>query len=152
MNFGTPLSVLVIWNGDGTQLCEVQTSVYFYDFESKKIKMIPNKWKTSQGVHAGMYLSQLVKVNWFTLSFQTHQEDQAYGLILNGFGWLKNDIKLPFSPQKLIYIYTLDLKRINDFFPQIPTAILKSSSKIIRKWNPMLELVTVYREGLKPEN
>jgi hypothetical protein len=152
VNFGTPFSVLVIWNGDGTQLLEVQTSAYFYDFESKKIKLIPNKWKTTQGVHAGMNLSQLVKVNWFTLSFQPHQENQAFGLILKGFGWLKNDLKVSFSTQKLIYVYTLDLKRINDFFPQIPTTILKSNSKIIRKWDPMLELVTIYRDGLKPEN
>jgi len=152
VNFGTPFSVLAIWNRDGTQLCEVKTSAYFSDADSKKIKMIPNKWNTKQGVHAGMYLSQLVKVNWFTLSFQAHQENQTYGLVMNGFGWLKNEIKVPFSAQKLIYIYTLDLKRINDFFPQVPTTILKSNSKIIRKWNPMLELVSIYREGMKPEN
>jgi hypothetical protein len=151
VNFGTPFSVLVVWNNEGNQLCEVQTSAYYYDEQNKKLILIQNKWKTYQGIHAGMNLSQLVVVNWFALTFRIHKDGLDNGVILHSFGWLKDESRVPFSTQKLEYTYTLDLKRIKEFFPELPAATLKSNNKLVRKWNPMLELVTIYREGLKPD-
>jgi hypothetical protein len=154
VNFGTPRAVLLIWNSEGTQLFEVRTNIYFYDFDSKKIKMIPNKWKTKQGIYAGMHLSQLVAINWLPVSFNVQHEigDSTHGDLLINYGWIRKEIKVPFSIQRLFYNYTLDLKQLDVFFPQLSTPTLKSNNMIVRKWNPRLEMVTIYREGLKPEN
>ena len=152
VNFGTPFSVLIVWNKEGNQLCEVQTSAYFYDEFNKKIMLIPNNWRTCQGIQAGMNLSHLIAVNWFALTFRIHKEGLDNGVILHSFGWLKNESKVSFSTQKLGYIYRLDLKRIKEFFPELSVSTLKSNNKLVRKWNPMLELVTIYKEGLKPDN
>ena len=154
VNFGTPHQALLIWNREGNQLYEVQASAYFYDFKHKKIKFIPNKWKTRQGIHAGMHLSGLVAINWFpvTINIRHVKGDSAYGDLHIRLGWVKNKVKVPYFPQKLVYIYSLDLKRINEFFPASLEATLKSNHKVVKKWDPMLELVTVYREGLKPDH
>jgi len=153
VNFGTPHSVLLVWNREGNLLCEVQTSVYFYDFESNKILLIPNQWKTRQGIHAGMHLSDLVSMNWFplVLNIKIVPGDSTYVDLIIHNGWIRNNRKDFFSDKILIYIYTLDLKRIYNFLPEISIATLKSNTEIIRKWNPMLELVTIYRDGLKPD-
>ena len=153
VNFGTPHSVLLIWNREGNLLCEVQTSTYFYDFESNKIILIPNQWKTRQGIHAGMHLSDLVSMSWFPMKLKiklVQGDSTSVDLIIHN-GWIRNDRKEIVSDKKLIYIYTLNLKRIHNFLPKVSITILKSNSEIIRKWNPMLELVTIYREGLKPD-
>ena len=151
VNFGTSRSVLVIWNNEGNQVCEVKASAYFYDYKSRKSKMIPNNWKTEQGIHAGMNLSQLTRVNWFVLKFWIHTGNLEDGTILPGFGWLKEKRKVTYSTRKLIYQYTLDLKYVMNFYPELTPVVLKSSDKTVRKWNPMLEIITVYREGLKPD-
>jgi len=154
VNFGTPHSVLLIWNREGNLLCEVQTSVYFYDFESNKIVLIPNQWKTKQGVHAGMSLSDLVSMNWFPMMLNTEfvpGDTTSVDLIIHQ-GWIRNNRNNTFSDKILIYIYTFDLKRIHNFFPEISMGTLKSNAEIIRKWNPMLELVSIYRNGFKPDN
>ena len=153
VNFGTPHSVLLIWNREGNLLCEVQTSTYFYDFERNRIKLIPNQWKTRQGIHAGMHLSDLVSMSWFPMKLKiklVQGDSTSVDLIIHN-GWIRNDRKEIVSDKKLIYIYTLNLKRIHNFIPKVSITILKSNSEIIRKWNPMLELVTIYREGLKPD-
>jgi hypothetical protein len=149
VNFGTSHSVLVIWNNEGNQVCEVKTSAYFYDYKSRKIKMIPNSWKTIQGIHAGMTLSRLARINWFVLKFWIHSGDLDDGTIISGFGWLREKRKVPFSMQRLIYQYTLDMKYVRDFYPDLTPVLLKSSDKTVRKWNPMLGIISVYREGLK---
>ena len=153
VNFGTSKSVLLIWNIEGNQLCEIKTNVYFYDFDSKELKLIPNRWKTGQGIFAGMRLSQLVEINRFPMgvNFQNEPGETTYGNLLIHFGWIKNEMDVPYSVQKLVYVYTLDLKRIHKFFPQIPSGTLKSNNKILKKLNPMIEMLTIYREGLKPE-
>ena len=153
VNFGTPHSVLVIWNREGNVICEVQTSTYFYDFDRKKIKMIPNQWKTKQGIHAGMHLSELVSINWFPMFINIEHEpgNSTYGHLIHRFGWIRKNRNDPYSDYKLIYTYAFDLKRIRAFYPQSPVTSLKTNSEIVRKWNPILELVTIYREGLKPE-
>jgi hypothetical protein len=152
VNFGTPYSVLIVWNTEGNMVCEVKTSAYFLDYKSKKPKLIPNSWKTYQGIYAGMNLSQLVRVNWFVLKFRIHCGDLADGMILPGFGWLKEKTNVSFSTQRLVYRYTLDMKRVNDFFPEPTPSLLRSSDRTVRKWNPLLEIITVYREGLMPGN
>ena len=38
-----------------------------------------------------------------------------------------------------------------NFYPELTPVVLKSSDKTVRKWNPMLEIITVYREGLEPD-
>jgi hypothetical protein len=153
VNFGTPKSILLIWNSAGNQLCEIKTNVYFFDFDTKKLKFIPNRWKTGQGIYAGMNLSRLVTINWLSMTVIVRNEpgDITYGNLVIQSGWIKNEIKVPFSVQKLVYIYTLDLKRIHDFFPVIPSGTLKSNNNIIKKWNPMLQMISIYREGLRPE-
>jgi len=153
VNFGTPHSVLVIWNREGNVICEVQTSTYFYDFDRKKIKMIPNQWKTKQGIHAGMHLSELASINWFPIMINIEQEpgNLTYGNLIPRMGWIRKTRNDPYSEHKLMYTYTLDLKRIHAFFPQFPNTALNSNSAILRKWNPILELVTIYRERLKPD-
>ena len=153
VNFGTPHSVLLIWNREGNLLCEVQTSTYFYDFESNRIILIPNQWKTRQGIHAGMHLSDLVSMSWFPMKLKIKLvpgDSTSVDLIIHN-GRIRNNRKEIFSDKKLIYIYTLNLKRIHNFLPKVSITILKSNSEIIRKWNPMFELVTIYREGLKPD-
>lgn len=153
VNFGTPHSVLIIWNREGNLLCEVQTSSYFYNYESKKIKLIPNLWKTKQGIHAGMHVSELVSINWFPMVLNIEQKpgNSTYGILISRLGWIRKSRKDPYSDYKLMYVYTLDLKRIHSFYPQLPPTPLKTNSAIIRKWNPILELVTIYRDGLKPD-
>lgn len=151
VEFGTPHAVLVVWNHEGTQVVEVKSSAYYYDSQKGKIDMIPNEWKTIQGIHAGMSLSQLVKVNWFAITFLVQPGNLNNGLILPGFGWLKEKRNVSFSKEKLIYNYTFDLKHIKNFFPELTASTLKSNNSTVRKWNPMLELVSVYREGKKPE-
>ena len=153
VNFGTPHSVLLIWNREGNLLCQVQTSVYFYDMTSKKMKLIPNQWKTRQGIHAGMHLSDLVSMSWFPMKLKIKLmpgDSTSVDLIIHN-GWIRNNRREIVSDKKLIYIYTLNLKRIHNFIPKVSITILKSNIEIIRKWNPMLELVTIYREGLKPD-
>ncbi|MDP4240109.1 MAG: hypothetical protein Q8904_11635 [Bacteroidota bacterium] len=154
VNFGTPRAVLLIWNSEGTKMLEVRTNIYFYDFDSKKTELIPNKWKTKQGIFAGMHLSQLVAINWWPLSFNVQHEtgDSIHGDLLINSGWIRKEIKVPFSIPRLIYNYTLDLRQLNVFFPQLSTSTLKSNNKMVRKWNPLLEMVTIYREDLRPEN
>lgn len=151
VDFGTPHAVLVVWNHEGTQLVEVKSSAYFYDCQKGKIVMIPNKWKTVQGIHAGMSLSQMVKVNWFVLTFLVQPANLNSGIIFHGFGWLREKRSVPYSKEKLLYNYTLDVKRVKNFFPVLTTTTLKSNNKTVRKWNPMLEMISVYREGMKPE-
>jgi len=152
VNFGTSHSVLVIWNAEGNLVCEVKTSAFFYDYKSKKIKTIPNNWKTYQGIHAGMNLAQLVRVNWFVLKFRIHSGDLTDGMILPGFGRLKEKANVSFSTQRLVYRYTLDLKKIKYFFPEATPSLLKSSDRTVRKWNPLLGIISVYREGIKPDD
>jgi hypothetical protein len=151
VNFGTAQSAMVIWNSEGTELYQVQASNYFRDFETGKTKMIQNKWKTKQGLHAGMSLSQIVAINWFAFSFNTPlvRGIENKGAILFHCGWIEKKIKVPYSTQKLVYRYTLDLNLINEYFPQLSTTTLNSNNKKVKKWNPMLELVTIYREGLE---
>lgn len=151
VDFGTPHAVLVVWNHKGTQVVEVKSSAYYYDSQKGKIAMIPNEWKTVQGIHAGMNLSQLVKVNWFALTFLVQPGNLNNGTILHGFGWLREKRSVPYSKEKLVYNYTLDVKRIKNHFPGLTSSTLKSNDKTVRKWNPMLELVSIYREGMKPE-
>ncbi|HEY6913413.1 MAG TPA: hypothetical protein VI413_01965 [Paludibacter sp.] len=154
VNFGTAQSILVTWNSKGTEIFQVQVSSYFQDRETGKMRMISNNWKTKQGLYAGMKLSQITRINWFPFSFNTQLNKgvENKGEILLHFGWIKKDIKVPFSSQKLVYSYTLDLKRISDYFPQLSALTLKSNNKLVRKWNPTLELITIYREGLNPQN
>jgi len=153
VNFGTPHSVLLVWNREGNLLCEVQTSTYFYDFERNRIKLIPNQWKTRQGIHAGMHLSDLVSMSWFPMKLKIKLvpgDSTSVDLIIHN-GRIRNNRKEIFSDKKLIYIYTLNLKRIHNFLPKVLIAVLKSNTEILHKWNPMLELVTIYREGMKPD-
>lgn len=152
VNFGTSKAVLMIWSEDGKVLCGVQASAFYYDYKMKKKSLIPNNWKTKQGLHAGMKLSNLVKVNWFPLSIKTNVAKADYGIVLPGFGRLKDQIKVHHANQKLIYVYTLDLKNVNEHFSTSPKAILRSNDKIVKKLNPMLEMISIYREGFKPEN
>lgn len=152
VNFGTPKAILVIWSGDGKVLCGVQASAFYYDYKIKKMNLIPNNWKTKQGIHAGLKLTNLVKVNWFPLSIKTNGAKANYGIVLPGFGRLKDQIKVPPANQKLIYEYTLDLKNVNEQFAKSPKAILRSNNKIVKKLNPMLEMISIYRDGFKPEN
>jgi len=154
VNFGTTQSILVTWNSNGTEVCQVQVSSHFQDHETGKTRIIPNAWKTKQGLYAGMKLSQIGRINWFPFSFNTQlaKEVENRGEILLYFGWIKKDIKVPFSSQKLVYRYTLDLKRVSDYFPQLSAFTLKSNNKLVKKWNPTLELITIYREGLNPQS
>ena len=154
VNFGTPHQALLVWNREGNQLCEVQSSAYYYDFEHKKIKLVPNKWKTRQGIHAGMHLSGLVAINWFAMYVNIRHEkgDSTYGNLVIPIGWVHTKMKVPYSPEKLIFSYTLDLKRLKEFFPKTTNATLRTNNLIIRKWDPMLELITIYRDGLKPDH
>jgi len=154
VKFDTPQSVLVIWNEKGNLVCGVQTSAYFYDGITKKKKLITNHWKTMQGVYAGMSLSGLVKKNWSPLKFyvQPGKLNPNFGTVLLSHERLKSQLKVPFSAQKLIYSYTLDLKRLKEFFPELKDSILKSNNQIVRQMNPILDLISIYREGFKPEN
>lgn len=152
VNFGTPKAVLVIWSEDGKVLCGVQASAFYYDYKMKKINFIPNNWKTKQGLHAGMKLSNLVKVNWFPLSIKTSDGKVNYGIVQPGFGKLKDQIKVPHVNQRLIYVYTLDLKNVKEYFAKSPNAILRSNDKTVKKLNPMLEMISIYRDGFKLEN
>jgi len=152
VNFGTPKAVLVIWSGDGKLLCGVQSSAYFFDYKAQKKRLMPNNWKTKQGLASGMKLSELVKVNWFAIKFKTHTGKANYGDLFPGFGWLKFKRSVSFLPEKLIYEYTLDLKKRNEYFPTLSSLTLNSNDKLVRKWNPMLEMISIYREGMKPIN
>ena len=149
VNFGTHHAVLVVWNHEGTKVVEVKSSAYYYDSQKGKIIFVPNKWNTIQGIHAGMRLSQLVKVNWFVLTFFVQPESLNNGIIFHGFGWLREKRSVSFSKEKLLYNYTLDVKRFKYFFHGLTTSTLKSNDKTVIKWNPMLEMITVYREGSK---
>jgi len=152
VNFGTPHSVLLIWNREGNQLCEIQSSAYFYDFKTNRIILIPNHWKTRHGIHAGMHLCDLISLNLFpmVLNIETVPGDSTCVDLIIHNGLIRNKRKDALSDKKLSYIYTLDLKRIHNFCSAFSKAALKRNAEIIRKWNPMLELVTIYREGLKP--
>lgn len=152
VNFGTSKAVLMIWTGDGKILCGVQASAFYYDYKTQKMNLIPNSWKTKQGLHAGMRLSNLVKINWFPLSIKTNEGKVNYGVVLPGFGMLKNKIKVPYANQKLIYLYSMDLKNVNEHFAKSPKTILRSNDKIVKKLNPMLEMISIYRDGFNPEN
>jgi hypothetical protein len=154
VNFGTAQSALVTWNSDGTEVYQIQASSYFQDHDTGETKMISNNWKTNQGLYAGMKLSQIARINLFPFSFNTQLAKgvENKGEIHLHYGRIKKERKVPFSSQKLVYRYTLDLKHIDDYFPQISTSTLKSNNKMVRKWNPMLELITIYREGLNPQN
>jgi hypothetical protein len=152
INFGTPKAVLAIWTGDGKTLCGVQVSAFYYNYKTQKLNLIPNEWNTRQRLHAGMKLSDVIRVNWFALSFETHKGKLNYGHLIPGFGWLKKETKVSFLPQKLFYEYTLDLKKINEYFPKGDKLMLKSNDKTVRKWNPMLEMISIYRVGMKPQN
>lgn len=153
VKFDTPQSVLIIWNGAGNVVCEVQTSAFYYDFVTKKLKEIPNTWKTKQGVSAGMRLNNLVRLNWWPLSFYT-QDVEPYGKagnIILKTGMLRSEIRVPFSNQKLIYEYMLDTEYIKEFISDVTTPVMKSNTNSVKKWNPILGLISIYREGLKPE-
>jgi hypothetical protein len=153
VKFNTPQSVLVIWNEKGNLVCGVQTSAYAYDGITKKAKLIPNNWKTKQGVYAGMNLSLLVRKNLSPLTFyvQSGSLNSNYGTIILKNERLKSQLKVPFSTQKLIYVYTLDLKGLKEFFPELKDSILKSNHVIVKKMNPILDVISIYREGLKPQ-
>jgi len=154
VKFNTPQSVLVIWNGKGNLVCGVQTSAYYYDAMTQKIILIPNSWKTKQGVFAGMTLSMLVRKNWSPLKFyvQPGRLNTNFGTILLKHERLRSHFRVPFSIQKLIYVYTLDLKRLNEFFPELKDSVLKSNNKIVKQLNPILDVISIYREGFKPQN
>jgi len=154
VKFDTPQSVLVIWNEKGNLVCEVQTSAYFYDGKNKKTIFIPNNWKTKQGMYAGMPLAMLVRKNRSHLKFyvQPRKLNSNFGTILLQNERLRSQLKVPFSTQKLIYVYTLDLKRLKKFFHEFKDSILKSNNRIVRQMNPILDLISIYREGFKPEN
>lgn len=154
VKFTTPQSVLVIWNGAGNVVCEVQTSAFYFDFVSKELKKLTNNWKTRQGVFAGMPLSSLVRINWWQLAFyvQDLEQDGKEGMIILKNGVLLKKNKVSFSNQKLVYEYNIDMKDIRKFFPEITTPILISNNKMVKKWNPILGLISIYREGLRPEN
>ncbi|MDD4971180.1 MAG: hypothetical protein PHT07_17265 [Paludibacter sp.] len=148
---GTNHAVLVVWNRKGTSVYEVKTSINIYDTLSKKLKILHNSWKNYQGIYAGMSLSQMVKINWFVLKFRVHPGRPDHGMILPGFGWLKESRRVSFLNEKLVYTYTLDLKSLKKYFPGLSSQTLKSNDKTVRKWNPMVELVTIYRDEVMPE-
>jgi hypothetical protein len=152
INFGTPKAVLVIWTADGKTMCGVLTSAFYYNYKTKKMNLIPNEWNTKQRLHAGMKLSDVIKVNWFALSFEARGGKVNYGNLNPGFGWLKSETAVSFLPQKLFYEYSLDLKRMKEYFPKLNKLTLKSNDKLVRKWNPMLEMISIYRVGMKPAN
>lgn len=150
VNFGTPKAVLVIWTGDGKTMCGVQASAFYFNYKTNKMNLIPNDWTTKQRLHAGMNLSDVIKINWFALSFEASGSKSTYGYLNPGFGWLKREITVPFLHQKLFYEYTLDLKRMKEYFPNTDKLKIKSNDRVVRKWNPMLEMISIYQVGMKP--
>jgi len=152
INFGTPKAVLVIWTADGKTMCGVQTSAFYFNYKTKKMNLTSNEWITKQRLHAGMELSDVIKINWFPLSFETHRAKLNYGNLIPSFGWLKKETTVSFLPQKLLYEYTLDLKKINEYFPKANGLTLRSNNRLVKKWNPMLEMISIYRAGMKPQN